>query len=162
MDKAKSRTPYFRHMLFTYRMLLLPLAMLGCRTTDMDLCNRDVVMTGQLLKFIDGQVLSYGWNSGTPAVPTGATEATWRFRADADGVQIFTRAECFKEVDQFIRNLYRDEPDISRSNYVAYSVRHSGVSVSYGVANGTYPPVGNPFIVGNYLHIVVSRPQSTP
>lgn len=140
-------------------LLIFVLAFVGCQTRKDSLCDHDVLMSGELSQFLEGQMISYGFNTSN-ILSGGSINCVWRFRNDESGMQVFTQARYFEQINHFAHAMYGCAPDISRTNYAAYSIRHAGVGLTYHLATGKYPPSGPRFADGAFLHIVVFKPET--
>jgi hypothetical protein len=98
--------------------------------------------TGDLVPFVLAHAIGCG---GHPKTTNGlpVINATWKFKEDANGVQIYADGGGFQEFEKFLTGAF-GEPDASKGSKVAdlqeartwkwfgwYSVRDIGVGIQY-------------------------------
>src|SRR4051794_33571947 len=82
----------------------LALLLWGCGVASKpDPSASDKTMTGNLVAFLDEQIAKHGGRLGPAGSTNASINCSWRFRSDTNGVQIFTDAKFYPEVDQVFK-----------------------------------------------------------
>src|SRR5690606_20408468 len=110
-----------------------------------DVSASDKTMTGNLEVFLNDQIAKNGGKLGSPGNTNALINCSWRFRSDTNGVQIFTDAKFFPEVDQVFKAAL-GTPDIATEKkpgqfFVGYNIRRAGVAIQYRVAPSPFHDV---------------------
>jgi hypothetical protein len=107
--------------------------------------------TGDLGAFMHNEILELGGRV-PPKSSFPSIEASWKWRKDDQGIQIFTTTNHFNQVDAFYRALLGPPPLKQQTNkgmLVVYNVKVAGVLINYSYS--TNSPV--------LLHIILAKPQ---
>lgn len=148
-----------RSILFVVPSLLL-FVLCGCGvSSNHDISASDKTTNGNLVAFLDGQIAQNGGRLGPPGNTNAPFNCSWRFRSDSNGVQIFTDAKFFPEVDQVFRTSL-GAPDIATEKtpgqfFVGYNIRRAGVAIQYRIAPSPFRDVPDPM-----LHIIFLKQQN--